>query len=83
MADFTNIVVQGLEDTEVHDIHKSLGNYLYYHSTDLKGSELGRKIYFSSGEIDLDDEEKKIIRSQLDQLFPSYVMRQAVAEAIK
>lgn len=83
MANFGKIVVKGLEDTETIDVRKPLGNSLYYGSRDLKGSELGRKIYFSSGEVDLLEEEKKIIAATLEQVYPSYVIRQAIIDAMQ
>lgn len=82
MANFGKITLKGLEQEETLDIRKQLGNYLYYSSTDLKGSELGKKIYFSSGEVDLHEEDKKIILAALERAFPSYVVRQAITEAI-
>ena len=83
MANFGKIVVKGLEDTETIDVRKQLGNSLYYGSRDLKGTELGSKIYFSSGEVDLTEEDKKIIVATLEQSWPSYVVRQAIIEAIQ
>lgn len=83
MANFGKIPFKGLEQEETLDIRKQLGNFLFYSSTDLKGSELGRKIYFSDGEVDLHEEDKKIILASLERAFPSYVVRQAIIDAMK
>ena len=83
MANFGKIPFKGLEVEETIDIRKQLGNFLFYSSTDLKGSELGRKIYFSAGEVDLHEEDKKIILAALERAFPSYVVRQAIIESIQ
>ena len=83
MANFGKIPLKGLEVEETIDIRKQLGNFLFYSSTDLQGSELGRKIYLSSGEVDLHEEDKKIILDALVRAFPSYVVRQAIIEAMK
>ena len=44
------------------DFHEVLGNQLYMQGRDIKECELGRKIYFAEGEIEITDDEAKIVR---------------------
>ena len=41
------------------DFHEVLGNQLYMQGRDIKECELGRKIYFAEGEIELTDDEAR------------------------
>ena len=61
-VNFAEIRIPGIEQEEILDLRKQIGNYLYYQSQDLAGSELGRNIYFSNGEIEIKEEENKIIK---------------------
>ena len=47
-VNFAAIKIQGIEQQETLDLRKQIGNYLYYQSQDLAGSELGKRVYFSS-----------------------------------
>lgn len=78
IVDFSKIEIEGLEGKELLDIRKQLGNYLYYQSQDLSGSELGRNIYFSNGEIEIKEEEKKIIKDAVNVMYKSYVIKTAI-----
>lgn len=82
-VDFSKIEVSGIEGKEYTDIRKPLGNYLYYQSTDLFGSELGKRIYFSEADIELTEQEVKIIMDAVNIIYKSYILRQAIAEAMK
>ena len=82
-VNFAAIQIQGIEQQETLDLRKQIGNYLYYQSQDLKGSELGKAIYFSDKEgLEINDEQKKMITDAADGLFKSYVVRTAIKEAI-
>lgn len=83
MADFSKVIIPALDgEDEVLDVRKQLGNALYYRSQDLKGSELGKRIYFSEGEIKIDDAEKELVKGMCEQVFGSYVVRQAVINSL-
>lgn len=81
-VDFSKIEVSGIEGKEYTDIRKPLGNYLYYQSTDLIGSELGKRIYFSEADIELTEQEVKIIMEAVNTIYKSYILRQAITAAI-
>ncbi len=77
-VNFAEIRIPGIEQEEILDLRKQIGNYLYYQSQDLAGSELGRNIYFSNGEIEIKEEEKKIIKDAVNVMYKSYVIKTAI-----
>ena len=62
------------------DFHEVLGNQLYMQGRDIKECELGRKIYFAEGEIELTDDEAKIVRESVKGW--SYVARTAIEKML-
>ena len=64
------------------DVRKQLGNYLYYQSRDLQGSELGKRIYFSAGEEEINKEEAAAITKAAAEMWPSWVIREAVRKSL-
>ena len=79
--DFTKIEVQDIEGHTLKvDITKNLGNQLYMQGRDIKECELGRKIYFAEGEIELTDDEAKIVREAVKGW--SYVARTAIEKML-
>ena len=83
-VNFAAIQIQGIEQQETLDLRKQIGNYLYYQSQDLAGSELGKRVYFSSASegLEITDDERKLLSDAADGLFRSYVVRTAIKEAI-
>lgn len=83
-VNFAAIKIQGIEQQETLDLRKQIGNYLYYQSQDLAGSELGKRVYFSSASegLEITDDERKLLSDAADGLFRSYVVRTAIKEAI-
>ena len=63
------------------DFHEVLGNQLYMQGRDIKECELGRKIYFSEGEIEITDDEAKIIREAVKGW--SYIARTAIEKMLE
>lgn len=60
--DFTKIEVQDIEDRTITvDITKNLGNQLYMQGQNVEECELGKAIYFAKGELELTDEQARII----------------------
>ena len=62
------------------DFHEVLGNQLYMQGRDIRECELGRKIYFAEGEIELTDDEAKIVRESVKGW--SYVARTAIEKML-
>ena len=83
-VNFAAIKIQGIEQQETLDLRKQIGNYLYYQSQDLAGSELGKRVCFSSASegLEITDDERKLLSDAADGLFRSYVVRTAIKEAI-
>ena len=63
------------------DFHEVLGNQLYMQGRDIKECELGRKIYFSEGEIELTDDEAKIVLDAVKGW--SYIARTAIEKMLE
>ena len=67
-VNFAAIHIQGIEREETLDLRKQIGNYLYYQSQDLAGSELGKRVYFSSASegLEITDDERKLLSDAAD-----------------
>lgn len=60
--DFTALPVKDIEGNEMSvNIAKALGNQLYMQGQNVDECELGKKIYYSEGEMELHDEEVRIV----------------------
>lgn len=80
--DFSNIVIKDIEGRDVQaDIQKQLGNQLYMQGQNIEWCELGKKIYFANGEVELTSQEADIIRAATPGY--SYIVRQAIEENLK
>jgi len=62
------------------DFHEVLGNQLYMQGRDIRECELGRKIYFAEGEIELTDDEAKTIKEAVKGW--SYIARTAIEKML-
>ena len=61
-VNFREIVIEDIRGEKVKaDFQKVLGNQLYMQGADIKECELGRKIFFAEGEVELSDEEVKTV----------------------
>lgn len=69
-------------EKEVVDFSKVLGNALYQQGETLEVVELARSIW-KDGEIEITDEDKKILEEQIPQIFPTYIVKTALLNAIK
>lgn len=83
-VNFAKIEIQGIENREILDVRKPLGNYLYYNSQDLEGSELGKRIYHSDAEkgIEISEKDKKLITGAIKAIYKSYVISTAAISAL-
>lgn len=71
--------IEGRE--QVMNVKKDLGNALYMQGETIEVCKLGDKIYFSDGEVDIDDKEAEIVL-RFAKRYP-YVAAQAIEKAIK
>lgn len=63
------------------DFSQQLGNQLYMTGRDIEACELGKKIYFAEGEVELSDKDIQTITQAVAGW--SYVARNAIIEAMK
>ena len=78
---FKKIIIRDIEGREQEaDFSKQLGNQLYMQGHDIEECELGKRIYFAGGEVELTAEECTIVRKAIEPY--SYVARQAIEQAI-
>ena len=78
---FKKIIIRDIEGREQEaDFSKQLGNQLYMQGHDIEECELGKRIYFAGGEVELTAEECTIVRKAIEPY--SYVARQAIGQAI-
>jgi hypothetical protein len=80
-VNFREIIIEDIRGEKVKaDLQEVLGNQLYMQGRDIKECELGRKIYFAEGEIELTDDEAKIVRDAVKGW--SYVARTAIEKML-
>jgi len=63
------------------DFHEVLGNQLYMQGRDIKECELGRKIYFADEDVELSDDEAKIVKTAVQGW--SYIARTAIEKMLE
>ena len=69
-------------EKEVVDLSKVLGNALYQQGKTLEVVELARSIW-KDGEVEITEADKKILEEQIPQIFPTYIVKTAIMNAIK
>ena len=82
-ADFRKVEIESITgEKEVVDLSKVIGNGLYSQGKTLEVVELARSIW-KDGEVELKEEDIKILEEQIPQLFPTYIVKTAIMNAIK
>lgn len=77
-VNFKKVPVKNIDGTvESVDISKNLGNSMYIQGRSLEVVTLATKIW-EKGEVELNEEEESILREQIPQLFPAYILRTAL-----
>ena len=67
--------------TDFQHGENGIGNQLYMMGHDIEACELGKKIYYADGEVELDEKEIQIVTNAVAGW--SYVARTAIIEAMK
>ena len=81
-VNFREIVIEDIRGEKVKaDFQEVLGNQLYMQGADIKECELGRKIFFAEGDIELSDEEVKTVINAVQSW--RYVAKTAIINAIE
>jgi hypothetical protein len=79
---FANIKIKDIEGNEqIADFQKQIGNQLYMTGQNIEECELGKRIYFAEGEVELTPEECTMVRRVTAGY--SYVARIAIDAAMK
>ena len=80
---FKEIAVKDINGNEQKvDVSQLLGNQLYMEGQNIEECELGKKIYFAEGEIELDEKECQTV-VQFAQTHYSYIVRTALTDILK
>ena len=81
-VNFSRIVIKDIEGRDVQaDFQKQLGNQLYMQGRNIEECELGKRIYFAQGEVELSDKECSIVKQAVQGY--SYIARTAIENQIK
>lgn len=81
-VNFTKISIKDIEGKEqMADFSQQLGNQLYMTGHNIEECELGKRIYFAKGEVELNEKEAQIVTNAIQGW--SYVARTAIEEAMK
>lgn len=81
-VNFKQIILKDIEGNEVvADFQRQLGNQLYMQGRDIEECELGKRIYFANGEMELSDKECAMVKMAVQGY--SYIARSAIEEQIK
>ena len=79
----SRITIPTLEEQEQQvDIKNEFCNHLYFRGKTLQEVELARRLYHSSDEEDVTDEEAKIITDTVKQMGYGYVLYHAISETL-
>ena len=82
-VDFRAIEIENIAgEIEQVNLAKTLGNALYGCAKTLEICELSRNIW-KDGEVELSEDDVKILEEYVPQIFPTYVVRTAIINAIK
>lgn len=80
-VNFRTITFRDIEDKEqLFDCQKELGNAIYMQAADIEERDLGRKIYYANGEVELTDKQVDVVKRFAARY--SFVLREAVENAL-
>lgn len=80
--DFANVLIKDIEGHEIRaDFKKQLGNQLYMQGQNIEECELGKRIYFAQGDVELTDKDCAIVRNAVQGY--SYIARSAIENQLK
>ena len=80
-VNFKTITFKDIEDKEqLFDCQKDIGNAIYMQAADIEERDLGRKIYYADGEVELTDKQVEVVKRFASRY--SFVLREAVENAL-
>lgn len=81
-VNFAKIIIKDIVGRDVPaDFQKQLGNQLYMQGRDIEECELGKRIYFAQGDVELTDKDCAIVRNAVQGY--SYIARSAIENQLK
>lgn len=81
-VNFAKIIIKDIEGREVEaNFQKQLGNQLYMQGQNIEECELGKRIYFAQGDVELTDKDCAIVRNAVQGY--SYIARSAIENQLK
>jgi hypothetical protein len=82
--DFNKIEIENIDGTTaIVSLKKDFANAMYSQAKTLDVVELARKIWHSDSEVELKDEEVKIVEENVKQFYPAYVIQNAIMKQLK
>ena len=80
-VNFKTITFKDIEDKEqLFDCQKEIGNAIYMQAADIEERDLGRKIYYANGDVELTDKQVEVVKRFASRY--SFVLREAVENAL-
>ena len=80
-VNFRTITFKDIEDKEqLFDCQKEIGNAIYMQAADIEERDLGRKIYYADGDVELTDKQVEVVKRFASRY--SLVLREAVENAL-
>ena len=80
-VNFKTITFKDIEDKEqLFDCQKEIGNAIYMQAADIEERDLGRKIYYADGDVELTDNQVEVVKRFASRY--SFVLREAVENAL-
>ena len=80
-VNFKTITFKDIEDKEqLFDCQKEIGNAIYMQAADIEERDLGRKIYYANGDVELTDQQVEVVKRFAARY--SFVLREAVEQAL-
>ena len=80
-VNFKTIPFRDIEDKEqLFDCQKEIGNAIYMQAANIEERDLGRKIYYADGDVELTDQQVEVVKRFASRY--SFVLREAVEKAL-
>ena len=80
-VNFKKIAIKDIEGREQKvDVSQMLGNQLYMEGQNIEECELGKRIYFAEGDVELSEKEIAIVKQFTNRY--SYLVRTALEKAL-
>jgi hypothetical protein len=80
-VDFAKVPIENIEGVVIEmSFRQQIGNQLYMTGRNIEECELGKRIYFSDGEIELSEKEVAIVKHIIEGY--SFVAREALCKML-